>query len=116
MSTVDQLEDAREELKIYRNWRRQLCIALGVSEQFSYNDITTHIKVLKGEYDRLVKTYEHTHDWRINPYKILTGNPPRQELVCASCKEISSRTAPSGGTVIYNDPSMWPKLDALEYQ
>lgn len=48
------------------------------------------------------------HDWRVDPTRILSCNPPRRLLVCAECGE--SKPGPwNWGSVLSINPKDWEK-------
>lgn len=51
---------------------------------------------------------ECNHDWRIDPTRTLTSNPPRSVLVCADCG--TTKPGPWGKTVSL-DPKDWEKFE-----
>lgn len=50
------------------------------------------------------------HDWRVNPFVVLTSYPPRQELYCIKCNKKTS--APFHFKMKENrrhDPTTWKR-------
>jgi hypothetical protein len=54
------------------------------------------------------------HDWRIDPFTVLTSSPARRRVVCVDCGQISSRpmyAARPEPEYDRNDPRTWPHVD-----
>lgn len=49
------------------------------------------------------------HEWRVNPFVILTSNPPKRQLVCAHCGAIKAGSNIAGPHPDPNDPWTWPR-------
>jgi len=54
---------------------------------------------------------ECTHDWRVNPFLVLDTNPPKEQLQCAICGNITSRFKEPKAPAHSNDVTTWAKAE-----